>query len=146
MEERIRATIKEALLSGDKFKAETLKMVLATATNVRIEKKRNLTDDEVVAVIQKEIKKRKEAAELYSTAGEQARALQEMNEVSILEAFVPKVIDGDELTELVENWVAKKQSSELTIANFGVLMKDASQELTGADKAQLAQMLRSKLQ
>lgn len=136
--------VKRSLLSGDRFRAETIKLVLAACTNARIDKGSELTDDEVVAVLQREIKKRKESAEIYTNANAQDRAEKELAEVSVLEEFTPKLIEGQELLEKFEEFLAQYKA-EVTQQQMGVIIKAAIDYIGNPDKGQLAALLKNKL-
>lgn len=141
MLDTLKSEIKTSLLAGDRFRVDVLKMAQASLMNARIAKMSDLTNQEEVQVIQKEIKKRKEASEMYSGAGAQDRADKELQEVTILEQFVPKQLTGDELVSAVDEFITNNPG--LTFADA---MKLALQELgDNVDRAQLAQLLKSKL-
>ena len=142
MLDQIKADIKTSLLAGDRFRVDALKMAQAALMNARIAKgvEAQLSDEECIQVVQKEIKKRKEAADMYAAAGLEERAQKERDEMAILEAYVPKMLTGDELeaalTGLLDN---------LGTMTFPEAMQTAIKELGNVDKAALATMLKAKL-
>lgn len=140
MLDRLRQDIKRSLLAGDRFRAETLKMVVAALVNAQIAKRSDLTDQEITSSIQKEIKKRVEAAELYDSAAEKQRAQQERNEAAILREFVPTLISGADLKRYVDEFL---QVHEVT--TFSEAMKQIVGERDGIDKRELAAYLQQKL-
>lgn len=140
MLDRLRQDIKRSLLAGDRFRAETLKMVVAALVNAQIAKRSDLTDQEITSSIQKEIKKRVEAAELYDSAAEKQRAQQERNEAAILREFVPTLISGADLKRYVDEFL---QVHEVT--TFPEAMKQIVGERDGIDKRELAAYLQQKL-
>jgi uncharacterized protein YqeY len=142
MQDKIRAEIKVSLLSGDRFRVDALKLALAALMNARIAKTSDLNVAEEVAVIQKEIKKRKEAAEMYQKANSEERADNEIKEATILEAFVPAMLSGVELSNALDGLLSTQNLSELS---FPDAMKMAIEKLGNADKSQLAGLLKSKL-
>ncbi len=137
----IKAEIKTSLLAGDRFRVDALKLAQAALMNARIAKTSDLTAEEEIAVIQKEIKKRKEAAEMYRNAGSQERADNEEKESMILENFVPKLISGVELSNAVDEFIVRN-GKELSFADA---MQKAIKELGNIDKSQLAGLLKTKL-
>lgn len=141
MLDRIKAEIKTSLLAGDRFRVEALKLVQAALMNARIAKTADLSETEEIAVIQKEIKKRKEAAEMYQSAGSQERADNELKEVAILEVFVPELLSGVELSKAVDVFLSQKGKG----LAFADAMKLAIAELGNVDKSQLAGLLKTKL-
>ena len=141
MLERIKAEIKTSLLAGDRFRVDALKLAQAALMNARIAKTSDLTAEEEVAVIQKEIKKRKEAAEMYRNADSIERAENEEKESKILEDFVPKLISGVELSSAVDEFLARNGTG----LSFAEAMQKAISELGNVDKSQLAGLLKTKL-
>lgn len=141
MLERIKAEIKTSLLAGDRFRVEALKLAQAALMNARIAKTTDLTNEEETAVIQKEIKKRKEAAEMYQNANSAERAENEMMEAQILSNFVPKLLSGVELSNAVDEFILGKGKG----LNFAEAMKLAIAELGNVDRSQLAGLLKTKL-
>lgn len=142
MLDRVKAEIKTSLLAGDRFRVEALKLAQAALMNARIAKTVDLTEAEEIAVMQKEIKKRKEAAQMYADANSTERAENELKEVTILEVFVPAVMSGVELSKAVDDFLAGKDLKELSFASA---MQEAIAKLGNVDKSQLAGLLKSKL-
>lgn len=142
MLDRVKAEIKTSLLAGDRFRVEALKLAQAALMNARIAKTVDLTEAEEIAVMQKEIKKRKEAAQMYADANSTKRAENELKEVTILEVFVPVVLSGVELSKAVDDFLAGKDLKELSFASA---MQEAIAKLGNVDKSQLAGLLKSKL-
>lgn len=139
--DQIKSGIKTSLLAGDRFRVETLKMAQSALTYARIAKNAELSEAEEIAVIQKEIKKRKEAAEMYAGAKETERANKELAEIVVLEEYVPKMLSGVELVKKVEEFVASLPVG----TGFPDAMKRAVDSLGNVDKSQLAGLLKSKL-
>ncbi len=142
MLDRVKAEIKTSLLAGDRFRVEALKLAQAALMNARIAKTADLTEAEEIAVMQKEIKKRKEAAQMYADANSTERAENELKEVTILEVFVPSVLSGVELSKAVDDFLAGKDLKELSFASA---MQEAIAKLGNVDKSQLAGLLKTKL-
>lgn len=140
MLDRLRQDIKRSLLAGDRFRAETLKMVVAALVNAQIAKRSDLTDQEITSSIQKEIKKRVEAAELYDSAAEKQRAQQERNEAAILREFVPTLISGADLKRYVDEFLLVHE-----VTTFPEAMKQIVGERDDIDKRELAAYLQQKL-
>jgi uncharacterized protein YqeY len=115
-------------------------MVVAALVNAQIAKRSDLTDQEITSSIQKEIKKRVEAAELYDSAAEKQRAQQERNEAAILREFVPTLMSGVDLERYVDEFL---QAHEVT--TFPEAMKQIVGERDDIDKRELAAYLQQKL-
>jgi uncharacterized protein len=144
MLDRLKADIKTSLLAGDRFRTDVLKMAQAALQNARIAKGVgvDLDDKESIAVVQKEIKKRYEARDMYASAGSQDKADTEEKEAQILEVYVPTMLTGKELLDKIEEHLSGKDISSL---NFAVVMKECIDTMGNVDKGQLAVILKQKL-
>lgn len=140
MLDRLKSDIKTSLLAGDRFRVDTLKMAQNALQNMQIEKRRELTEEESVAVVQKEIKRRKEASDMYRSAGATDRAEREMEEIKILEAYVPQLLSGVALSKAVDEFIDANPG-----LSFAECMQKAISEFGPVDKSQLAGLLKSKL-
>lgn len=104
LEKKLDSDIKQALLGGDKFRAEVLRGLKSVLLNEKIAKglrDTGLTDEQVLPLIAKEVKKRLESAELYVQAGSQERADKELNEKAILEEYLPTQMSDKDLQAVV---------------------------------------------
>jgi uncharacterized protein YqeY len=142
MLDKVRADIKTSLLAGDRFRAEALKLVQAALMNARIAKTSDLSSEEEIVVVQKEIKKRREAIAMYESAGSVERAESEAKEATILEEFVPKMLSGAELLSAVEEFLKDK---DLATLSFPDAIQQCIAVLGNVDKGQLAVILKQKL-
>jgi uncharacterized protein YqeY len=140
MLDRLKADIKTSLLAGDRFRVDALKLAQSALMNARIEKRSDLTEEEEITVLQKEIKRRKEAAEMYRSADATERAENELKEVEILSVYVPTLLSGVELSNAVDAFIAKNKG-----LSFAEAMQKAITELGNVDRSQLAGLLKSKL-
>jgi len=108
--QRIEADLKTALLSGDKKTAETLKTVKSSLQYEAVSQSRKLEelkDSDIEPVLQKEAKKRQEAAELYEKAGEQSRSDNERQEKAIIAKYLPQQKDESEISEAITEAISK---------------------------------------
>ena len=102
--ERISQEIKAAMLAKDADRLSTLRLLKSALGYVQIEKKvETLPDAEVIAVIQKEIKKRRDSVEQFTSGGRPELAAKETAEIAVLEAFLPQALSADELEQLVRS-------------------------------------------
>jgi uncharacterized protein YqeY len=94
--------IKGAMLAKDAARLSTLRLLKSAVDYAQIERKTSqLTDAEFVAVVQKEVKKRRDAIEQYEKGGRPELAEKEKQEIPVLETFLPKALAPDELDKLV---------------------------------------------
>ncbi|HEX2222185.1 MAG TPA: GatB/YqeY domain-containing protein [Candidatus Limnocylindria bacterium] len=97
---RIESAMRDAMRAGDRPRTSTLRMAMAAATNRRIELGREVTDDDMVDVLTRQVKQRRESIELYRGAGRDDRAEAELAEVEILSEFLPRQLSAGELEAL----------------------------------------------
>lgn len=93
--------------SRDELRRETLRMAIAAAYNTQKQAGRELTDDEVVQVLGREIKKRREAIDAYRGAGREDAAEREQAEAEILAGYMPEQLDEAELGQMVAQAIAQ---------------------------------------
>lgn len=108
LKDRLTADLRSALKARDELTTSTLRMALAAVGTAEVagKAKRELSDDEVLAVLTKEAKKRREAATAFADAGRSEQAAKETAEGEVLERYLPKQLSEAELTELVAGALA----------------------------------------
>lgn len=110
LKERLATNIKEAMLLGDKRRVEILRGLKAAilqeeiALNVR---DKGLSDEQIQAVFAREVKKRNEAAEIFTKADRQDKADAELEEKSIIEEFLPQQLTDEELIKVISEAIAE---------------------------------------
>lgn len=109
--EQLQADMKTAMRDGDAHRRDTLRMVIAAAQNAAKEKREPLSDEEALAVITKEVKKRRESIEAYEDAGRDDLAAKERSEIEVLAPYLPEQMDEDEVRALVVEAVAASGAS-----------------------------------
>ncbi len=141
----INQEIARALKSGDRTKVSTLRLLSSALNYERIAKGRDLTEEEEILVVKKEVKKRKEAIEIYDKVGESERADLERKELSILEEFLPKQISDEELEKIIDDVILYFRENKLDL-NFGMVMKEVMKKVLGkADGKKVSEIVKSKL-
>ncbi|MET1232969.1 MAG: GatB/YqeY domain-containing protein [Candidatus Limnocylindrales bacterium] len=99
--DQIQAAMTAAMRSQDALRRDTLRMVTAAAYNAEKAARRPLTDDEVVAVLVREVKQRRESVSAYEQAGRDDLAARETAEIAIIAEFLPRPLSDDELRTMV---------------------------------------------
>ena len=136
----------DAMRAQEKVRAGTLRMVLTSITNEEVAgtEHRGLTDDEVLKVIAKEAKKRKEAATAYRDAGRAELAEQEEAELAILEGYLPAQLSDAEVRAVVAE--AIEQTGATGMQQMGQVMKAAQGVIAGrADGGRVAAIVKESL-
>lgn len=147
MQERIVKDLENAFKSKESIIVGTLRLLVAALHNKEIEKRTkgidaHLTDDEALEVVAKEVKKRKEAMNLYMQGGRKDLADKEKDESSILEAYLPPQMSDEEMQKVVRGVVIRMGAEK----NFGKLMGEAMKELKGkADAVKVSAFLKAEL-
>lgn len=109
LEKRMDQDLKTALLGGDKVTAETLRGLKAALLSVKVEqgkRESGLTDDEVIAILSKEAKKRQESADLFAQGGNREKADAELTEKKLIETYLPAQLSDEEVARLVDEAVS----------------------------------------
>jgi uncharacterized protein len=143
---RLRTDLTAAIKARDELRAATLRMALAAVTTAEVAgaSARELTDDEVLTVLGKEAKKRKEAAQAYDGAGRGELAARERAELGVLEGYLPAELDEAELETIIDEVLAGLGTSGP--AAMGPAMKEVRARVGGrADGAHVAAMVRQRL-
>ncbi len=109
LKEKLKADLTAAMKAHDEVRTRTLRMTLTALTNEEVAGKqaRELSDDEIVKVVQREAKKRREAAEAFADAGRTRQAEAERAEGVVLDEYLPAQLSDAELTELVAGAIAE---------------------------------------
>jgi len=146
LKNRLRADLTSAMKTRDELRTATLRMVLAavSAEEVSGKEARELSDDEVLAVLRREAKKRREAAEAFAGAGRAQQAEREDAEGSVLAAYLPAQLDDADLAALVADAVTRTGASGMR--DMGKVMGAAQGAVAGrADGARVAAEVRRQL-
>jgi hypothetical protein len=148
---QLRADMTAALKAKESVKLGTLRMALAAINNEEVAGKssRELSDDEVRKVLNREVRKRKEAAEAFGGAGRAEQAASELAEADVLSAYLPSQLSDDELTAAVDAAVAEvtEQLGEAPgVRAMGQVMKAANAKVAGrADGGRVAALVKARL-
>jgi uncharacterized protein YqeY len=136
--------VKDAMLARDGDRRDALRLILSSLKSAEKELQRPLSTDEELQVLQRERKKRVEAAEAYRNAGREEQADNEEFELDILEEFMPEPLSEDEIEEIVDDAIAENGATSL--ADLGRVMADVMPQIAGrADGSTVSQIVREKL-
>ncbi|WP_030489906.1 GatB/YqeY domain-containing protein [Micromonospora chokoriensis] len=146
LKDRLTADMRSALKARDELTTSTLRMALAAVGTAEVagKAKRELTDDEVLAVLTKEAKKRREAATAFADAGRTEQAAKESAEGEVLDRYLPRQLSDADLTELVSGALAA--GGFTAKAQMGPAMKAAQAAVAGqAEGGRVAAEVRRQL-
>ena len=146
LKDRLRSDLTTAIRGRDEVSTATLRMALAAITTEEVagSDARELSDDEVLTVLARESKKRREAAEAFGSAGREELAERERAEGTVLERYLPTQLDDAAVTELVAAAIAETGASGMP--QMGAVMRVAQQKAAGrADGKRLSTEVRRQL-
>ena len=126
---QLNESVKDAMKSGDEVRKRTLRMVLAAIKQVEVDKRTAVDDLAVVALIQKEIKNRREAIEEAKRANRSDLIGENEVEITVLEAFLPKAMPAEELRAIVQ--AAITETGAATPSDMGKVMKIVMPKVAG---------------
>lgn len=144
LQDKLTQDLKEAMKAGDSAKVGILRMLSAAIHNREIEKGKGavLTDEEVMEVLRREQKKRKESVEAFEKGGRPELAEKEKSELVLVESYLPKQMSREEVVAAVEKILAGLADK----SNAGLVMKAVMQELKGkADGKMISEVVKEKL-
>lgn len=126
----INAQLKQSMLAKDGERTAALRLLKSAIGYVQIEKKNEaLPDADVLAIIQKEVKKRRDSIEQYEQGGRADLAAKEKSELAVLETFLPKGLSPEELEALVK--AAIQEAGATSKKDMGAVMKLANAKAAG---------------
>ena len=128
---QLNESMKDAMKSGDEVRKRTVRMALAAVKQVEVDKRIELDDTAVMALLQKEIKNRRESLEEAKKANRPDLIEANEAEIKVLEAFLPKSMPEEELRAIVQAAIAETGAS--TPADMGKVMKIVMGKVAGRD-------------
>ena len=142
--EEIEDEVKEAMRARDAERRDALRLILNALKNSEKELMRPLSEDEELQVLQRERKRRVEAADAFRAGGREQQAESEERELAILEEFMPAPLSEDEIEEIVDDVIAEVGATSM--AHLGRVMADVMPQIAGrADGSVVSQLVREKL-
>jgi uncharacterized protein YqeY len=142
--DRIDKDVKTAMKSGDAVRRDALRLVLSSLRDAEKSAQRPLTDDEVQAVLRRELKRRREAAKAFSDAGHSGRASAEDVEAELIEGYLPAQLPDSDLDTIVESAIAKVGAKGP--GDMGQVMREAMALAAGrADGKRVQERVRARL-
>ena len=141
---QIEGDLKEAMRERDTERRDALRLILSSLRSAEKELQRPLHDDEELQVLQRERKKRLEAAEAFREGGREEQAVAEERELAVLQEFMPEPLSEDDLEEIVDDVIAEVGATSMR--DLGRVMADVMPQVAGrADGSTVSQIVREKL-
>lgn len=147
MRDRIMQAVKDAMKGGDKARLSALRMVQAKIKDADIAARPSrdkITEPEIVDLLAKMVKQRRESIELYNQGGRQELADQESAEIAVIEAFMPKQLGESEVKAAIEAVI--KESGAASVKDMGKVMASLKEKFAGQmDFAKASAMVKTLL-
>ena len=146
LKEKLQNDLTDAMRARDEICSSTIRMILTSIKNEEVAGKeaRELNDAEIITVLSREAKKRREAAEAFDQAGAKDRADQERAEGVVISEYLPKQLTEDEIKSLIKAAVAETGAS--TPAQMGLVMKSLQPKIAGkADGGLVSSLVKAAL-
>jgi uncharacterized protein YqeY len=142
--ERIDKDVKTAMKAGDGVRRDALRLVLSSLRDAEKDARRPLTDEEVQAVLRRELKRRREAAKAFADGGAADRAAAEESEAELIEAYLPAQLAEEDLEAIVESAILKTGATSQK--EMGQVMREAMALAAGrADGKRVQERVRARL-
>jgi uncharacterized protein len=141
---RIEDELKSAMRERDTVRRDALRLILTSLRSAEKELQRPLSDQEELQVLQRERKRRIEAAEAFREGGSEERAAAEEQELAVLEEFMPEPLSEEELEAIIDDAIAENGATSMR--DLGRVMADVMPQVAGrADGGDVSQLVREKL-
>jgi uncharacterized protein YqeY len=146
LKEKLQTDLTSAMRNRDEVRSRTIRMILTSIKNEEVSGKevRELNESELITVLSREAKKRREAAEAFDQAGAKDRAETERAEGAIIAEYLPKQLSESEVKELIE--AAIRETGANSPAQMGIVMKNLQPKIAGkADGALVSSLVKAAL-
>ena len=146
LKERLQSDLTEAIRSRDELRSGTIRMVLTAITNEEVSGKsaRVLTDAEIITVLSREAKKRREAADAFKDAGHADRSQRETDEGKVITEYLPEQLTEDDVKKIIADAIA--ETGATGPAGMGVVMKAIQPKVAGkADGGTVSSLVKAAL-
>ncbi|MBA1149010.1 GatB/YqeY domain-containing protein [Ectothiorhodospiraceae bacterium WFHF3C12] len=141
---RITDAVKASMRAGEKDRLGVLRMVSAAIKQVEVDERKELTDEDVLTILSKMVKQRREAEEQYEQAGRDELAAREKAEIDIISEFLPQPLSDDEIEQIVDAAIA--ETGAASIKEMGKVMGVVKPRVQGrADLGQVSGRIKAKL-
>jgi len=148
IKQRLQDDVKTAMLAGDSARLECLRGLKSAILYAEVaagKREEGLSDDEILALLAKEAKKRQESADLYVQGGSQERADKELAEKVVIEAYLPEQMSGDELAQVIDEVISQVKPDSMQ--QMGQVIGQVKLRVgNSADGSVIARIVKERLQ
>ena len=144
LKQQINDQVKQAMKAGEKQRLKVLRMLTAAIKQKEVDERIELDDAQVLAIIDKQVKQRRESIEQYTAGGRTELAEAEQAEIDVLSEFLPEQLGEDELEAMIDQAIA--DTGAASMADMGKVMGQLKPKVQGrADMKQVSAAVRAKL-
>lgn len=144
LKEQLNTAVKDAMRNKDKTRLVTLRMAQAAVKQIEIDERRDLSDEDVLKVLDKMLKQRRDAASQYDGAGREELGDKERAEMVIIEEFMPAALNEDDLDGLIRMTISATDAQGMQ--DMGKVMNELKPQVLGrVDMAHLSKKVRAAL-
>ncbi len=141
---RIRDDVKTAMRSKDKDRLAVLRLITAAIKQIEVDQRITLDDDQVIGVLEKMLKQRRDSIEQFSKAGRDELVAQEAAEIEIIQEYLPEQLSEDELSRLIDEAISATGAASMK--DMGKVMGLLKPKLAGrADMGSVSKMIKKQL-
>lgn len=141
LKKRLQEDLKNAMREKDSFKRDTIRFLMSAIKQVEVDSRKELSDEDIIKIIQKNLKQREDSAKQYKDGGREDLYEKEMKEAEILKSYLPKQLSDDELEAEVKKIIEEVGATSLK--DMGKIMGVATKKLASvADGKRINQMVK----
>jgi len=129
LREQINTDVKEAMKAKDAKKRDALRLLTSAFKQIEVDERKELSDDDVIKIIQTQVKRRVDASTQYKDAGREDLMQIELDEIEFYQAYLPKQLSDDELKSALQAIIQSVNAT--SVKDIGRIMGAASKELSG---------------
>lgn len=136
--------MKSAMRAGEKDKLATIRLILAAIKQVEVDTRNDLDDDQVLVILDKMVKQRRESISQFEQAGRDELAAKENQEITLIQEYLPEQLTEDEITSLIDKAIASTGAKSMR--DMGKVMGQLKSKLQGrADMGAVSARIKTKL-
>lgn len=144
LKQQISDAMKAAMKGGDKARLGVIRLVMAAIKQREVDERIELDDSQVLAVLDKMVKQRRDSIEQYTAAGREELAAQEAAEIAVIQGFLPAALSEEEILAIID--AAIRESGAESVRDMGKVMALVKPQVQGrADVGQVSGLVKQKL-
>jgi uncharacterized protein YqeY len=144
LKEQIVAEMKSAMKAGEKDRLGTIRLILSAVKQVEVDTRTELNDQDLIEILDKMAKQRRESIGQFEQAGRNDLADKEKSELAIIADYLPQALSDDEVSQLIEQAINK--TSAASMKDMGAVMAILKPQMQGrADMSQVSKLIKAKL-